>query len=132
MANLSNAAVSAQADALSDLLDSGYLRVYDGTAPANADTAVTTQTLLAELRFNNPASGPASAGVLAFSPIDSDTSANAAGTATWFRALRSDGTTAVIDGSVGTAGTDCILTSDSITAGMTVEVTAMTHTVPKT
>jgi len=128
---LSNATASGEADLLSDYCDSGYLRIYDGTRPATADTAVGAQVLLAELRFNNPASGPATAGVLAFSPITSDTSANESGTASWFRALRSDGTTVVMDGTVGTSGCDCNLTSTSITAGMTVEVTAMTHTVPK-
>jgi len=128
---LANAAVSAEADAFSDLLDSGYLRIYDGTRPATADTAVTTQVLLAELRFNNPASGAATNGALAFSPITSDTSANASGTASWFRALRSDGTSAVMDGTVGTSGCDLNLTTTTIVEGNTVEVTAMTHTVPK-
>ena len=49
---LADAAVNAEADALSDLLDSGYLRIYDSTGtgqPATADTAVTTQRLLADL-----------------------------------------------------------------------------------
>jgi len=128
---LSNATANGEADLLSDYLDSGYLRIYDGTRPATADTAVGAQVLLAELRFNNPASGAATAGVLAFSPITSDTSANASGTASWFRALRSDGTTVVFDGTVGTASCDCNLTATSVVAGNTVEVTAMTYTVPK-
>ena len=49
---LSNAAVNAEADALSVLLDNGYLRIYDGTQPANADTPISTQTLLAEFGSN--------------------------------------------------------------------------------
>lgn len=36
---LSNAAVNAEADALSALLNTGYLRIYSGTQPATADTA---------------------------------------------------------------------------------------------
>lgn len=84
---LANAAVNAEADALSDQLDNGYLRIYDGTHPATADTAITTQTLLAELRFNATAAPAASAGVLTFNAFTSDPSANASGTATWFRAL---------------------------------------------
>ena len=36
---LSNNVVNPQADALSDLADNGYLRIYDGTQPATADTA---------------------------------------------------------------------------------------------
>ena len=35
---LSNNVVNPQADALSDLADNGYLRIYDGTQPATADT----------------------------------------------------------------------------------------------
>ena len=75
---LADAAVNAEADALSDQLDGGYLRIYDDTAPgqpATADIAVTTQVLLAELRFANPASGAAVAGVLTFSAITKDGSA---------------------------------------------------------
>jgi hypothetical protein len=123
----SNAAVTAAADAVCDLLDNGYLRLYDGAQPANADTAVTTQTLLAELRWNATAFGAASNGVAVANSITSDASADATGTATWFRALKSDGTTAVFDGSVGTASADLILNSTGITAGANVAVTAFTY-----
>lgn len=126
---ISTTAVNAQADALSDLLDNGYLRIYDGTQPANANTAITTQVLLAELRFNATASPAASGGVLTMNSITQDSSANATGTATWFRALKSDGSTVVFDGSVGTASCDLNLGSTSITSGASVAVTSMTYTV---
>jgi len=126
---ISTTAVNAQADSLSDLLDNGYLRIYDGTQPANANTAITTQVLLAELRFNATASPAASGGVLTMNSITQDSSANATGTATWFRALKSDGSTAVFDGSVGTASCDLNLGSTSITSGASVAVTSMTYTV---
>ena len=62
---LSNNVVNQQADALSDLADNGYLRIYDGTQPATADTAISTKyCLLAELRFNATAAPAASNGVL--------------------------------------------------------------------
>lgn len=128
---MSYAAVNVEADALSDELDSGYLRIYDGTQPANADTAVSTQTLLAELRFNATAAPAASNGVLTFNAITADSSANATGTATWFRALKSDGTTAIMDGTVGTSGANLNLTSVSITTGTQVSVTSFTHTIPR-
>lgn len=128
---LANAAVNAEADALSDALDNGYLRIYDGLQPATADEAITTQVLLAELRLGNPFSGAAVAGVLTANAITKDASANAAGTATWFRLLKSDGTTPVIDGSVGTAGCDLNLGSVAISAGAEVSVTAYEHTVVK-
>lgn len=126
---ISTTAVNAQADALSDLLDNGYLRIYDGTQPANANTAITTQVLLAELRFNATAAPAASGGVLTMNSITQDSSANNTGTATWFRALKSDGSTAVFDGSVGTASCDLNLGSTSITSGASVAVTSMTYTV---
>lgn len=133
MANtrMSYAAVNAEADALSDELDSGYLRIYDGSQPANADTAITSQVLLAELRFNATAAPAASNGVLTFNSFTPEDSALATGTATWFRALKSDGTTVIMDGDVGTSSASLILSSVSITSGTEVAVTAFTHTIPR-
>lgn len=37
---LANATVNGQADNLSARLNSGFLRIYDGTQPTNADTAI--------------------------------------------------------------------------------------------
>ena len=122
-------AVNAQADALSALLDNGYLRIYDGTQPANANTPVSTQVLLAELRFNATAAPAASGGTLTMNAITQDSSADNTGTATWFRALKSDGSTVVFDGSVGTSGCDINLGSTSITSGSSVGVTSMTFTI---
>jgi len=128
---LSNAAVNAEADALSVLLDNGYLRIYDGTQPANADTAISTQTLLAELRFNADAAPSAVAGVLTFNAITQDSNANNTGTASWFRALKSDGSTVMFDGSVGTSGSDLNIATTAIVAGAIVGVTSFVYTVSK-
>lgn len=127
---LSNAAANAQADALARLLDGGYLRIYSGTKPSNADTA-TAETLLAELRYSNPSAPAASAGVLTMSAITKDSSARASGAAAWFRSMGSDGTTVVLDGTVGTAGCDLNLNSVNIAVGAEVSVSAFTHTVAK-
>lgn len=129
--SLANIAANAEADAFSDLLDNGYLRIYSGVRPATADTALGANTLLAELRVANPASGAAVAGVVTFSPVTSDTAADATGTATFYRAFKSDGTSAVVDGSVGTAGTDMTINSTAIQSGAQVDVTSWTHTVTK-
>ena len=128
---LSNNVVNPQADALSDLADNGYLRIYDGTQPATADTAITTQVLLAELRFNATAAPAASNGVLTFNAITQDSSANNTGTASWFRALASDGSTVLFDGSVGTSGCDMSIATTSIVAGAIVGVTSFVYTVSK-
>jgi len=127
----SNTMVNAEANAVGNALDNGYIRIYSGTQPATADTALSGNTLLAELRFANPASGAAVAGVITWSTITSDTSADATGTATFFRALKADGTTAVYDGSVGTSGADLNLNSVAIQSGAQVDITSFTHTIPK-
>lgn len=128
---LSNAAVNAEADALAPLLNTGYLRIYDGSQPATADTALGAQVLLAELRFNATAFPAAAAGVLTANAITADASANAAGTASWFRALKSDGTTVMMDGTVGTATSNLILTTTTISVGLTVSCSSFVHTIAK-
>lgn len=104
---------------------SALLRIYDGTRPATGGTAT---TLLAELTCNATFAPAASGGVLTLNAITQDSSANATGTATWFRIVKSDGTTFVMDGSVGTSGADLNLNSTSITSGGTVSVTSFTIT----
>jgi len=126
---LANATVNGQADNLSARLNNGYLRIYDGTQAATADTALGAQVLLAELRFSATAAPAASNGLITFNALTADSSANAAGTASWYRALGSDGTTVVMDGSVGTATSNLILNSVSITLGANVSVSAFTHDV---
>jgi hypothetical protein len=123
-----NAGVNAAADALLALLNNGYLRIYDGSQPATADTAITTQVKLAELRWNTTAFPAASAGVASANSITSDNSAPATGTATWFRAFKSDGTTPIFDGTVGTSGCDLNLNSTSIVSGAQVTCTSFTYT----
>lgn len=66
---LANATVNGQADNLSAQLNNGYLRIYTGSQPTNADTALGAQVLLAELRFNATAAPAASAGVITFNAI---------------------------------------------------------------
>ena len=128
---LSNAAVNAEADALSVLLDNGYFRIYDGTQAATADTALGAQVLLAELRLNADAAPIAVNGVLTFNAITQDSSANNTGTASWFRALQSDGSTVCFDGTVGTSGCDLNIATTSIVAGAIVGVTSFVYTVNK-
>lgn len=127
---LTNAVVNGQADNLSARLNNGYLRIYSGTQPASADTALSGNTLLAELRFSATAAPAAVAGVITFNAITADTSADAAGTATFFRCFQSDGTTVVMDGSIAADG-NLVLNSTAISAGAQVAVSSFTHTVNK-
>ncbi len=130
---IANTTVNAQADALARQLDNGYLRIYTGPQPANADTAITTQTLLAELRFAATSALAAVDGVLTFSAITSDEAANATGTAVWFRCFRSNGTTVVMDGTVGVTGStsNLELATAEIVENARISVTAFVHTVAK-
>lgn len=127
----SNAAASAEADAVVPLLNNGYLRIYDSTQPTNADTAIGAQVLLAELRFNATAAPAATNGVSTFNALTKDSAANATGTASWFRALSSNGTTVIFDGSVGTTGCDLNLNSVAIQVNAEVDVTAFSYTANK-
>lgn len=128
---LSNAAANAAADAVAALANNGYLRIYDGVQPASADTAITTQNLLAELRFSATAFAAAVAGVATANAITPDSAADATGVATWFRVFKSDGTSVVWDASVGAATSNLVLNSVAISAGAAVSVSSFTYTQPK-
>lgn len=79
----------------------GKLRIYTATRPATG-AAITTQTLLAELSFADPC-GTVTNGVLTFSALTADSSADATGTAAWARVVDSDGNF-VMDMSVTATG----------------------------
>lgn len=127
---ISAATINQQADALARRLDDGYLRIYTGIQPATADTAISGNTLIAEMRFAAIAAPAAINGAITFDPPQS-TFAQAGGTATWYRCLMADGTTAILDGSIGAAGDDpnLIVASPIITAGQVVLIGALSHTV---
>jgi len=129
--NLSNLGANDGADAIAAHLDDGYLRIYNGSQPATADDALSGQTLLAELRFGNPAFAAASGGVANANAITPDSSANATGTASWYRCLKSDGTTVICDGEIGTSGSDINMNSTSIQAGAEVSVTGFALSIIK-
>jgi hypothetical protein len=120
---------NAQLDALAALADSGYLRIYSGSPPATPETAA-SGVLLAELRLNATAFGAAASGVITANAITSDSSADATGSAGYYRVLQSDGTTVLWDGSVSTSGADLNLNSVAIQSGATVSISALTYTLP--
>lgn len=131
---ITNARASGMCDNLVDAIDTGgagTIKIYTGTIPTDADTAVGAQTLLATLTFSATAFGSASNGVATASAITSDTSADATGTATWARIANGSGTT-IMDVTVGTSGEDINFNTVSFVSGATVAITALTVTVPKT
>jgi choline-glycine betaine transporter len=103
---------------------SALLRIYDGSRPSTGGTAT---TLLAELTCNATFAPSAASGVLTLNAITQDSSANATGTATWFRIVTS-GAAFVLDGNVGTSGSDLNLTTTSIVSGQPVSVTSFVIT----
>lgn len=127
----SNTCVNAEADAIGNALNDGFIRIYDGAQPTDADTAVGAQTLLAELTFGADAFPAAVAGLLTANAINSDPSANATGTAAWARILASNGTTVYFDGTVGTSNANVVIATTSIVAGAVVSCSAFTLQVSK-
>jgi hypothetical protein len=103
---------------------SALLSIYDGTRPATGGAAT---TLLAQLTCNATFAPGASGGVLTLNSITTDSSANATGTATWFR-ITTSGATHVLDGNVGTSGSDLNLSSTSIVSTQPVSVTSFVIT----
>lgn len=130
---ISVAAANAAANAISALPNAsgpGYIQIRTGAQPATVATAA-SGTLLGTLTLSATAFGAATGGVCTAATITGDTSADATGTAGYFRCYDGAGT-AVIDGSItGTGGGgDMVLDSTSITAGGTINVTAWTITMP--
>ena len=110
-----------------DTLNSGKLRIYDSTQPTDADTALGSQVLLADLALNATAFAAASSGSKAANAISDDTSADATGTASWGSLLTS-GNVRKLDYSVGTSGCNLNLNSVAISSGATVSVTSFSIT----
>lgn len=107
---------NAMLDNFTASLNSGYMRIYAGSVPADADAALGGATLLAELPLNATASAAASAGSATLNAITSDSSADATGTASFFRLFASNGTTVIAQGGVGTSGSQLNLSTTSIVA----------------
>lgn len=118
---------NARADAITTNAGSAAkLQIYDGTRPATG-AAITSQVKLAEFTMGSPFAAAASAGVL--SPtLPSNATGLAAGTATWARLVKSDGTTFVCDFTVGTSGTDIVLNTVTVSVGLTLQMTAASIT----
>lgn len=127
--SITTAARSAAADAVTALIGSGAnLVIYDGTPPATVNAALSSNNVLAVLPLSSTPFGAASSGVATANTITTDSSADASGTATFFRIRKSDGTTYVMQGSVGTSGCDLNLVTTSIVSGQPVSVTSLTYT----
>lgn len=109
----------------------GFLKIYSGAVPADADAALGAATLLCTISVNSSGTGlsmdtSAAAGVLVKAPADIWSGVNAAtGTASFYRhvAVSDDGTLSTtqarVQGLVATAGADMNLSSVSLVSAAT-------------
>lgn len=125
-------AVKAAVDAVAALLNSGFIKIYTGAQPA-VDGSV-TGTLLATLTFGATAFGASTAsgsGATATANTITSGTAGNTGTAGYFALVKSDNTTVVGTGSVGTSGADLNFNTLSIVSGANVSCSAFTITMPQ-
>lgn len=130
--NKSDAALAAQQNALRDAIDAGAgpgkLRIYDGTKPATADTAISTQNLLATVVLPKPSAPDATDGVLTIDPI-SPIVVTDTGTASWARLSDADGNV-IGDFDVAAAGSPAILLDNAalvVGGGLTINSFVITE-----
>lgn len=138
--SIANSSAITMCDAAVDACDAGTtaaqatLVIYSGTPPTLVDDALSGNTVLAELDMSNPAFGAAAdagpGATATAAAISDDTSANATGTATFFRIIDRDATPK-IQGAVATSGAELNLNSTAIQSGATVSVTSLTITMPE-
>lgn len=124
----STATLNGFLDTINTRLGSGaLLRFYSGTKPANADAALSGNTVLAELALSATPFAAASSRSISANAISNDTSADATGTCTFASFLTSGGTR-VVDVTVGTSASDIIVNTVSFVAGAQVSVSSMSIT----
>lgn len=126
--SIATAVKNATLDTYGANFNNGTLKVYAGTVPTDANTALSGQTLLGTLTFGATAFAAASAGSMSANAITQDSAADASGTATFYRALKSDGTTVIEQGAVGTSGAELNLNTTAIVTGGPILVSSFTRT----
>lgn len=130
-ASLAQLAANAMADALTTYVGStGKIIIYDGDVPANADASLSSNTALATFTLGSSAFGSASSGTISLSGVPLTVAADATGTASFFRITKSDGTTVVAQGSVGTSGAQLNLNTVAITQDVNVTITSGSINMP--
>lgn len=124
---------NAVANDMLDVLDTDFpagsiLEVYAGSAPANSDTAISGQTLLASITLPSSPWAAAASSSKAKANTWQDASANGgSATAPTFCRLKNSGDTKRIDMTAGVGSGD-VQFDGSITAGQTVTVSSLTLT----
>ena len=104
------------------MANGGTITFYDGTQPATADTAISTQNVLGTLTLATSDYSSASTGQSLLAASKTVTP-SATGTVAWYRWTKGG---YVMDGTVGTTGADIIVDSVSWSSGVNRSVTAAT------
>lgn len=111
--NLSTESSQAANDAVKAKMNGGTLVMYSGVQPANADTALSSNTVLATFAFSATAFGTDSvvSGTeqATASFVSTTVTPTANGTATFARCFKSDGTSPVMDIPVATSGANTVV-----------------------
>lgn len=124
---------NAMLNAFTTAADAGtaaVIEIYTASQPATPETAIGAQVLLASLTMNATSFAAASSNTITANAITDDSSADATGTAAWFRIKTQTGGTAICDGSCGTATADMILNTTAITSGSVVSCSSAVITMP--
>ena len=140
--SITNASAIAAVDAVADLVDAGSadangdLKMYSGTIPADADTALGGAVLLSTNEMAIPAFAggiDANPGGRAIANAIVDATVGVTGTASFFRVTDRDNG-AVYQGTVtGLAGGgDIELNSVALQSGATLSITSLSITMPET
>jgi hypothetical protein len=126
-----NAACDGIVDAIDGGTPPGRIEHRVGAQPTNVGDA-SSGTLLGTQLYSNPAYGAAATGVATASAIANDSSADASGTAGYFRNYTGAGgdTAALSQGNTSTSGADLNFDNNVIVAGGVIAISAFTTTVP--
>jgi hypothetical protein len=106
---------------------SAKLKIRSGAAPANC-AAAESGTVLGTFDLPSDWMAAAASGAKAKSGTWEETAADAGGTAEHFRLYKTDGSTCVLQGTVGQGSGDLSLDNTTIVLGQTITVTAFTLT----
>ena len=122
-------AANAQAEALSKLLDGGFLDVMEGEQPDGPDIVISDDLRLARCRFAGVAFGKPINGVIRANAIEKAI-ATKTGVPSWVRCSTSDGIP-VLDGSYGKSNANVTSKVAMIVEGQIVSFTEFRHVVNK-
>lgn len=129
MAKISAVSRNVQADAFGNQFNSGTLKCYTGSPPADPQTAP-TGTLIVTINLNADAFPAAVDGFISMSAATEGTVV-ADGTIGWGRFENSGGTVTIMDVTIALTGADLDATKVAVLIGEKVNIGTFTYTVPE-